>query len=101
MGALRQMDRSLLVVACFSRHPQALDWAAARLAQRFGSIGMASPDFDFHHTTYYEATMGKGLKKRFLAFETLAASDSLAETKRVTNDFEAELASGGGYSEPR
>lgn len=92
---------SLLVVACFSRHAEALDWASTQLVARHGAIELQSPDYDFHHTSYYEKAMGTGLKKRFLAFRDLVESDCLPDVKRMTIDLEQELAATGRFAEER
>jgi hypothetical protein len=101
MGQPRVPDPVLLVVAAFSRHSAALDWARQRLEQSFGSIALTSPLFEFNQTRYYERTMGAGLRKCFLAFEQLVEVDTLAATKRFTNCLERELASNGSYPEAR
>ena len=90
MTKRRRPDPSLLVVACFSRHPQALDWAQARLQEAYGPIERVSPDFDFHHTDYYAASMGAGLKKRLIVFEPLRSGDILAAAKNFTIGLECE-----------
>jgi hypothetical protein len=92
---------SLLVVAAFSRHASALEWARRRLEADYGPIGLESPEFSFHQTAYYEASMGKDLRKQFLGFEKLVPGDCLAKVKLHTNHLEAELAKTGGYTEPR
>ncbi len=91
----------MLVVAVFSRHPEALGWARDRLRNVFGPVSLASEPFDFHQTDYYQATMGADLKKQFFAFEELVAPESLAPAKLDTNALEAELAALGVYPEPR
>ena len=101
MTKRRRPDPSLLVVACFSRHPQALDWAQARLQEAYGPIERVSPDFDFHHTDYYAASMGAGLKKRLIVFEPLRSGDILAAAKNFTIGLECEAARGGLYPEER
>ncbi len=101
MADPRPPDLVLLVVAAFSRHPSALDWAGQRLEQRFGPVARTSADFDFHQTRYYEPTMGPGLRKRFLVFDRLVEPDCLARVKLQTNDLERELAASGTYPEPR
>ncbi len=85
------VDPSLLVIACFSRHPDALAWAKEKLKDHFGPISLISKDFEFNHTKYYEKEMGPGLLKRFLAFENLVASDCLADVKNYTISLEKEL----------
>jgi len=101
MGLPRDPEPSLLVVACISRHAEALAWAQERLIAAWSPLASVSPDFSFHHTTYYEATMGSGLVKRFLTFAELAPSDSLPERKLFTNTLEKELADTGRFPEPR
>jgi len=92
---------SLLVVAAFSRHASALEWARQRLEEAYGPIGLASPEFSFHQTIYYEATMGKDLRKQFLGFQNLVSGDCLANVKLHTNQLEEELAKTGSYAESR
>jgi hypothetical protein len=91
----------LLVVAAFSRHETALQWAEVQLQSLFGLVALASPTFDFHQTRYYEAAMGAGLRKRFLAFRDLVDAGRLADIKRQTIDLEGELARSGQYAEVR
>jgi hypothetical protein len=94
-------DPVLLIVAAFSRHEAALDWARARLVDEFGPLARTSTPFDFIQTKYYEATMGTGLRKLFFVFDRLVAPEALADIKRHTNDLEAEQAQGGAYPEVR
>ncbi len=91
----------LLIVAAFSRHDSALDWADRRLAAEFGPIARRSEPFDFTQTRYYEPTMGAGLRKRFLVFNDLIGPECLADVKRRTIALEAELAQSGTYPEAR
>src|SRR5262249_15460272 len=91
----------LLVVAAFSRHPEALRWARGRLEEAYGPVGLCGEPFPFDQTAYYEASMGPGLSKQLLAFERLAAPDCLADVKLHTNALERELASSGAYPEER
>src|SRR3712207_4183768 len=99
MGQLRHVDASLLVIACFSRHAEALQWAQEQLTQEFGPLGPVSNDYSFHHTRYYERDMGPDLVKRLLTFQRLGPSDSLPELKNRTNQIEEMLV--GRFSEPR
>jgi uncharacterized protein DUF4416 len=101
VASSRNPTISLLVVAAFSRHIEALDWAGDRLSETYGPIGLTSPDFPFHHTGYYEPTMGTGLRKRFLAFARLVPAETLADIKRHTIKLEADLAAERRFPEPR
>ncbi|MCI0377905.1 MAG: DUF4416 family protein [Gemmataceae bacterium] len=101
MGQTRNPDPSLLVVACFSRHVDALDCARVALEKTYGPVALTSQDFSFHHTKYYLPTMGADLKKRFLAFERLVDSGSLPELKRHANQLEQDVAAHDKYPEVR
>jgi len=101
MGVPREPTYSLLVVACFSRHVDALDWATAQLTRRFGKIVLTSPDFSFHHTKYYHKSMGTNLIKRLLVFDAIVSAGCLPATKRFTIGLEEELAASGRYPEER
>ncbi len=92
---------SQLVVACFSRHPDALAWAEDQLQPQFGAIALRSADYDFHHTSYYEPTMGPHLRKRLLVFAPPAAADCLPEAKHATIALEEQLARSGRFPERR
>jgi hypothetical protein len=91
----------LLVVAAFSRHPDALTWAAEQLQQSYGPIGCSSPAFDFQQTKYYEPTMGPNLRKQLLAFERLIAHEQLPAIKLHTNELERLLAAMARHAEAR
>jgi len=94
-------DPVLLVVAVFSRRPEALAWAQQRLEQVFGPIALESQAYDFNQTAYYEPTMGPGLRKQFLVFHNLIPADRLPEIKLRTNGIEVELAHANRYPEAR
>ncbi|HEY7428089.1 MAG TPA: DUF4416 family protein [Gemmataceae bacterium] len=101
MAEPRSPVPALLVVAVFSRHEDAFSWAKTRLEALFGPVGLRSEPFVFDQTTYYESSMGRDLRKHFLAFERLVAPDQLADIKRQTNILEHELAATGDYPEAR
>ena len=64
-------DPVLLIVAAFSRHPEALAWARQRLEQLYGVVAKVSETYEFNQTDYYERTMGPGLRKQFFVFHNL------------------------------
>jgi hypothetical protein len=101
MAQPRSPVPALPVVAVFSRHADVFSWAQARLERFLGPVALASDPFVFDQTTYYEASMGRDLLKRFLAFERLVPLDRLAEIKLQTNALERELAATETYPEPR
>ena len=91
----------LLVLAAFSRHGEALDWARAKAVATWGPIERESPQFDFAETGYYDATMGAGLKKVFYAFQQPFDPAELVEIKLMTNRWEEEYAAASNHTEPR
>src|SRR5688500_17023615 len=95
----RRWEPSQLVVACFSRHEEALAWAEARLCESYGAIAARSADYDFHHTDYYADTMGPNLKKRLLVFQELRSAGVLPAVKNFTIGLEAACAERGLYPE--
>ncbi len=59
---------SMLIVAAFSRHDDALDWARRRAASAWGEPVLESERFAFRETDYYRRSMGTDLKKEFWGF---------------------------------
>jgi hypothetical protein len=91
----------MMVVAAFSRHDAALDWARDWCIRRWGPIAAESPRFEFTETEYYTKEMGGDLKKTFFAFERLVDADSLPESKHASNAAEIEFAGTSDFDEPR
>jgi hypothetical protein len=101
MGQPSHHPPALLLLAAFSRHEVALDWARQRAVGTWGPILLESPRFEFVETPYYDATMGRGLKKSFFAFQRPLDPTELVEIKLETNRWEAEYAAAAGHAEPR
>lgn len=92
---------ALLLLAAFSPHAEALDWARRRAVDDWGPIVLESEIFEFTQTDYYEAEMGVGLRKVFFTFEQPFDPAELADVKLRTNDWEEEYAAEAGHDEPR
>lgn len=101
MGDIRPHPPTMPLVAVITRHAAALDWAAVKLAEQWGSPALVSPTFSFAETSYYDATMGAELGKTFLAFDAAYDPGELADVKHRTNAWEAEYAALGRHDEPR
>jgi hypothetical protein len=80
-----------LLLAAFSRHVGALDWAFAKAGDMWGPVALSSSPFDFTETEYYASTMGPDLKKVFWAFLRPIDPCDLAVIKRQTNGWEEEF----------
>lgn len=90
---------ALLLLAAFSRHTSALEWARATSVETWGPTTLASEPFDFRETDYYEPTMGSGLKKLFWIFPEPFDPASLAAVKRLANRWEQEFATAADRGE--
>jgi len=101
MGDIHDPDPVLLLVAVSSRYAAALTWAREQIEQHFGPLALVSDAFDFAETEYYAATMGKDIKKQFIACEPFVDSGELSRIKCETNTWEAEYAVLGEHVEPR
>lgn len=62
---------------------------------------MESPAMEFDQTDYYEATMGRGLRKVFFAFARPFDPAGLVDVKLTTNRWEEDYAATAGHAEPR
>ncbi len=91
----------LVVMAAFSRHTAALEWAAEQATIEWGPVALTSLPFSFVETDYYAATMGTGLQKQFVAFERLMDPGLLPSLKHQTNTWEVEYARSAGHVEAR
>lgn len=89
------------MLAAFSRHEQALQWAREKTEAAWGAVALASPAFEFTETKYYENTMGRGLRKQFFVYQRLMDPARLIELKLQTNQWEIEYAGLGQHAEAR
>ena len=101
MGTVELHYPVLLVLAAFSRHADALQWARRRSAEWLGGIAFSSDLFPFEDTKYYRAEMGTELKKVFFAFEKLVDPACLATVKHQTIRWEAEYRDRAEWPESR
>jgi hypothetical protein len=101
MGEPSPPEPALRLLAAFSRHGAALDWARARAEGAWGPVTLASPAFAFSQTNYYEPTMGPNLDKIFFVFADLLDPAAVVDAKLQTGDWEHEYASLGGHEEAR
>jgi len=65
------------------------------LSAAFGPLDLKSGVFPFSFTEYYEAEMGSGLYRRFVAAEALIAQNILPEIKHRTNQIEGQFSLAG------
>ncbi len=101
MGDISQPTPVLLLLAAFSRYGDALDWTRDRTVSTWGPVALASERFPFDATDYYQASMGPGIFKQFLAFERLIDPAEIVDLKLRTNAWETDYAGISGHAERR
>ncbi|NUQ61955.1 MAG: DUF4416 family protein [Pirellulales bacterium] len=101
MGQPSPHSPALLLLAAFSRHEDALDWARRKATDAWGPPALESPAFDFRETHYYEPTMGPDLRKIFFAFTVPLDPADLVDVKLETNRWEETYAGMAEHLEPR
>lgn len=101
MGKIETPAPVLLFCAVYGQQVESLAWARQQLQEVWGPIALQTPEMDFVDTEYYEATMGKNLKKQLLAFEYLLAPDALPDMKLQSNAWEQTYLESGMFSVQR
>jgi hypothetical protein len=96
VGEIAEPQETILILGALGNGEASLQWARDATESRWGNICIASPCFDFDFTSYYEAEMGKGLKKCFFALEAPFDPAGIARIKRQTNEWEVEFADQAG-----
>lgn len=91
----------LPLLAAFSRHEAALDWARAEAEAQWGAVARGSPRFDFSETEYYRPQMGDALHLQIWAFERLVPAEVLVERKLQTGRWEDAYRKQAAWAEPR
>jgi hypothetical protein len=92
MGEIKAVPQVKLFVGVLSSVPEAVPEAKARLCVLYGPADLASEEFPFDQTTYYNEAMGSPIFRSFLSFSGLIGPAELAEIKIETNAIEAEMA---------
>lgn len=102
MAAIHPPLPCKLIVGLLAGRAEVLAAATEALASLYGRIDLASPQWQFSFTQYYQAQMGNNLLRQFLAFEKLIVPSDIVAIKRRTNQLEEELAQRfpGGPSRP-
>jgi hypothetical protein len=101
MGHATSHPPAVLLLAAFSRHQAALDWARRRAEENWGTIAHQSPVFEFTQTAYYRPSMGTDLRKVFFAFGRPLDPAELADVKHQTNAWEEEYRATAAVAEAR
>ena len=101
MADVSEPPKVMIILAAFSRHDSALDWAREWGIKRFGELVAESPRFPHNETNYYEDEMGSDLRKTFLGFRGLVHPDDIVQAKIDSNAAELDFAAQGKLPESR
>ena len=101
MGEIHTPPPVLPIVTVFSRYPEALEWAKARIEREWGEVVLIGGPFPFELTHYYDETMGGGLQRVFFALKPLMEASMLVAMKHQSNEWEDEYARQFPKDEPR
>jgi len=92
---IRPASDAVLIAGVLAAGDAALGLATSLMEARYGPVRMASDAAPFTWSRYYDAEMGPGLTRRFLAFERPFYPGSLREAKLATCAFEQAHAQDG------
>jgi hypothetical protein len=101
MGQILPHKPVLLIMAAFSRHHVALDWARETASHHCGPVALESERFVHDETTFYQSSMGEGLHKTFFAFERLIDPAAIVELKHLSNAWEDEYKAATSWPQER
>ena len=100
MGQIRSHPPVKLIVGIITAVSDLLPGVHQQLVKQFGRVDFVSDLLPFDYTNYYEAEMGKNLKRQFVSFEKLISAEELASTKCFSNAVESEFAKGDTTPRP-
>jgi len=97
MSEIHAAEPVKLFVGMLSAYPGAFAEAEARLSHVLGAVDERSDLFAHEFTEYYRDEMGQPLVRYFVSFADLVAPERLIAIKRLANEIEADIASGGEW----
>lgn len=88
MGKIKKYNPVKLIIGFIYKDEAFFIKAKDKLKRRFGGTDFESGPIEFSYTDYYEAEMGKNLKRRFISFRRLIPMQDLYRIKLYTNRLE-------------
>ena len=85
------MKKALLLFALMWKDEENLKKVEKILESKYGKIINQTDPFTLSYSSYYEKEMGKGLKKKFIALDTLIEKDKLIEIKLFSMELENQF----------
>lgn len=91
MGKIRKHNPVKLVIGFIYQDEAIFIRVKDKLKRKFGGLDFESGPIEFSYTDYYEAEMGKNLKRRFISFRKLISIGDLYRIKLYANRLEARF----------
>jgi hypothetical protein len=91
MAEIKDFQPVKLICGVMFAKEEHLQNAEDRLIRQYGPADSRSRHFDFDLTDYYEAQMGRNLKRTFFSFLDLIPPERLSEIKVRSNAWEEEI----------
>ncbi len=88
MGKIKQPEQVKIFASVIFHEDLDLEGVFEKLAGLIGTIEESTSPALFTHTTYYDAEMGRGLKRCFVLFRPVVDRDTLPDIKLATNGIE-------------
>ena len=101
MSDIRFVEPVIRFCAVITRHPEARQWATARMTERWGATTVCSSEIPFEAGGYYRPSMGADLQKSLIAVAGFADPGDLADWKTESNQWEQEYAEASNHDESR
>jgi hypothetical protein len=95
MGTAREPRPGKYFVALLSAEEDLCSAIEPELCALLGTVDLRSPILPWTASRFYEAEMGGGLLRRFVAFEPLLSLEALADIKLATQGLEARYRRAG------
>ncbi len=101
MWETRDPNPVKLIIGILASNEACLTATRQMLADRFGSIDLASDIWTFDKTNYYRKQTGTDILRQFVTIEQLIHPGQLAQIKHQTNQLEQDLAQTNDLPFPR
>lgn len=91
MGKIKKYNPVKLIISFIYKDEAVFVKAVNKLSRIFGRVDFVSQEIDFKCSDYYEAEMGRGLRRRIISFRKLVPMQDLYRFKLYTNRLEIKL----------
>jgi hypothetical protein len=95
MGQIQKAKKVKLITGLITGNEAFFLTTEKKLSKKFGPLDFKSATLDFNYTDYYQAELGKELKRQFFSFKQLIPPQEISKIKIFTNKLEDSLGVSG------